>query len=68
MLNLGINNNSAPVPQQHATLWYCDQCESFVSIHSVFIVDEASCPACGTGHLELRGTFDSILEPRFADA
>jgi uncharacterized paraquat-inducible protein A len=68
MLNVGVTNSPVPAPQQHATLWRCGQCDSLVSIHSMFILDEASCPACGTAQLELCGTFDGILGLRFADA
>ena len=68
MLNMEIKNSCAPVPQQHATLWRCDQCNSFVSIHSVFVLDEALCPACGFVQLELCGTFDNTLGLAFADA
>jgi uncharacterized paraquat-inducible protein A len=63
MLNMGITD-----PQQHGTLWRCGQCDSLVSIHTVFILDEALCPACGTVELELCGTFDNVLGKQVADA
>ena len=53
MFNMEITNSCASVPQQRATLWRCGQCNSFVSIHSVFVLDEALCPACGFVQLEL---------------
>jgi uncharacterized paraquat-inducible protein A len=68
MLNIGTTNSCAPVPPQHATLWRCEQCDSFISIHSVFIIDQAMCPACGTVQLKLCGTFDNILGSEIADA
>ncbi len=68
MLNMGITNSRAPVSHQHATLWHCSQCDSLVSVQSVFIFDEALCPACGTVQLELCGTSDNILGIQIADA
>jgi uncharacterized paraquat-inducible protein A len=68
MLNAGITNSSVPALQQRATLWRCEQCDSLISIHSAFILDEAWCPACGTVQLVLCGTFDNILWSQFADA
>ena len=68
MLKMEITNSRTPVPQQHGTLWRCGQCDSLVSIHSVFILGEALCPACGTVQLELCGTFDNVLGKQVADA
>jgi hypothetical protein len=68
MFDTEITNSCASVPQQRATLWRCDRCNSFVSIHSVFVLDEALCPACGFVQLELCGTFDNTLGLAFADA
>ena len=68
MLNMEITDSCASVRQQHATLWRCDQCNAFISIHSVFILDEALCPVCGTVQLELCGTFENILGLPLADA
>ena len=68
MFNMEITNSCASVPQQRATLWRCGQCNSFVSIHSVFVLDEALCPACGFVQLELCGTFDNVLGKQVADA
>jgi uncharacterized paraquat-inducible protein A len=63
-----ITKSRVPVPQQHGTLWRCGQCGSLVSIHSVFILDEALCPACGTVQLELCGPFDNVLGKQSANA
>jgi uncharacterized paraquat-inducible protein A len=68
MLNVGAMSDRATVPQLRATLWRCERCNSFISIHSVQILDEAWCPACGNLPLELCGTFNSILGLQFADA
>ena len=68
MLNVGNTNDRAIASQLRATLWRCDRCNSYVSIHSTHIVDEAFCPVCGDVPLELCGTFDSILGLQFTDA
>jgi uncharacterized paraquat-inducible protein A len=68
MMNVEIASDRATAPQLHATLWRCDRCNSFVAIHSVQVLDEALCPACGTIPLQLCGTFNSILGLQFADA
>jgi len=68
MLNLGGKSICAPAAQQNATLWRCEHCSSFVSIHSGFVVSEAWCPVCDTGQLELCGTFDSLVEHQSWDA
>ena len=68
MLNMATTNSRVPVPQQHGTLWRCGQCDSLVSIHTVFLLHEALCPACGTVQLELCGTFDNVLGTQSANA
>jgi uncharacterized paraquat-inducible protein A len=70
MLNMGIMNrqSAAPKMQMDATLWRCDQCNSFISIHSAQFVNEAFCPTCGDAPLEFCGSFGSILGIQFADA
>ena len=70
MLNTRLMNRRTTLPQMQmdATLWRCDQCNSFVSIHSAQLVDEALCPACGDELLEFCGTVGSILGVQFADA
>jgi ABC-type ATPase with predicted acetyltransferase domain len=52
------------VPNDHelvSTLWQCQQCGSFVSIHSPIPVLNPECPACAMNLLNFCGTFDSIL-------
>jgi hypothetical protein len=68
MLNLGIKDNRASVPQFQASLWHCDGCNSFVSIHSTRIVDAALCPLCGDHSLEPCGNIYSASVLQFADA
>jgi hypothetical protein len=55
-------------PELKRTLWHCEKCGSFVSIHCARVVHEARCPTCTGASLEFCGTFDVILEGRFADA
>lgn len=70
MLNMG--NMSQRTTSRHtdmdATLWRCDQCNSFISIHSAQVVDEAFCPSCRDVPLEFCGAFGSVLGIQFADA
>jgi rubrerythrin len=70
MLNMGTVNRrtTAPKMQMDATLWRCNQCNSFVSIHSPLKVDDACCPACGDTSMEFCGAFASVLGIQFADA
>lgn len=68
MLEVGVTNDHAVVSPLHASLWRCARCNSFISIHSPRMVEQALCPACREGSLELCGTFQSILGLQFADA
>ena len=68
MLNVASMGDSATVRQLHGTLWHCDRCNSFISIHSMHIVDEAFCAVCVDVPLDLCGNFNSILGLQFADA
>ena len=58
---------TSPQKQMDATLWHCDQCNSFVSIHSALKVDDAFCPACGETSMEFCGSFASVLGIQFAE-
>jgi hypothetical protein len=68
MLDVGVANDHSVVHPLHASLWRCERCNSFVSIHSPQIVEQAVCPACREWSLELCGSFQSILGVQFADA
>lgn len=68
MLNVEIRDDRTAVPHFQDTLWHCDRCGSYVSIHSAQIVTDALCPLCGDVLLELCGTFNNILVLPFADA
>jgi uncharacterized paraquat-inducible protein A len=67
MYIMGTNDYPVTRPELKGTLWHCEKCDSFVSLHSARVVREALCPMC-TVELELCGTFDSILGWKFADA
>jgi uncharacterized paraquat-inducible protein A len=68
MLDLNITNRYTTLPQLPTTLWHCDQCDAFISIHSVQVLDQACCPACSDVLLEFCGTIGSIPGIQFADA
>ena len=52
---------SAASPPLCASLWYCDKCTSFVSIHSPQVPVEAPCPSCRDASMLCCGTFQNIL-------
>jgi len=68
MYIMGTADYALTGPQVKGTLWHCDKCESFVSIHCARTLCEALCPNCADVPLEFCGTFDSILGRRFVDA
>jgi hypothetical protein len=68
MLDVRTRDNRDTAPPLRATLWRCDRCDAYISIHSRHMVDEVSCPVCGDLPLEFCGAFDSILGLQFADA
>jgi hypothetical protein len=49
-------------PEMTSTLWHCQRCDSFVSIHSAKVIHETFCPMCFDSELEFCGTFESLLE------
>ncbi len=51
-----------------SSLWRCDFCDTFVSIHSTKVISTANCPTCSTGILKYCGNFDQILGSASADA
>jgi hypothetical protein len=51
-----------------SSLWRCEVCETFVSIHSAQIVVQASCPICCDSQLKFCGSFDQIMGARGAVA
>lgn len=68
MYIMGTADYPLPGPDFKGTLWHCEQCDSFVSIHCATMLREALCPSCAEVALEFCGTFDSILGKGFADA
>jgi hypothetical protein len=55
-------------PDLNGTLWLCDQCGSFISIHSSRVLGELPRPVCGDEMLEFCVAFDSGLGHVFGDA
>ncbi len=51
-----------------SSLWRCDHCDTFVSIHSTRTISRAVCPTCTTGSLNYCGNFDQILGAGSTDA
>jgi hypothetical protein len=68
MLDLGVTSYHGAVSPLSGSLWRCERCNLFVSIHSPQIVEQALCRACGTTSLEFCGSFQSIVGLQFADA
>jgi hypothetical protein len=60
--------NPAARPQGRDTLWRCENCNSFIAIHSEMMVDEALCPACTNVLLKYYGPCDGVFLHPFADA
>jgi len=50
------------------TLWHCQSCDAFVSIHSAKVVCVTLCPMCPGAELEFCGTFESVLGTQLTDA
>jgi len=55
-------------PEMTGTLWHCQSCDSFVSIHTAKVVRETLCPLCLGAELEFCGTFESVLGRQLTDA
>lgn len=47
MLNAEMTGPYPFLAEGGTTLWYCDGCSEFTSIHSAQVLHEAFCPACG---------------------
>jgi hypothetical protein len=66
MYIMGTLNYPVIYPEFSGTLWHCDNCDSFVSIHRAKPVKEPLCPTCAKGLLDFCGAFDSVLGKDFA--
>lgn len=55
-------------PNLRGTLWICETCGSFISLHSSRVVHELDCPLCGAEMLESFVAFDCDLGQVFGDA
>lgn len=54
-------------PDKSGTIWRCDWCDSFVSIHCAKPVKCAICPTCAERLLEFYGTFEGIIARHLTD-
>jgi uncharacterized paraquat-inducible protein A len=68
MLHTDSTNSYTTLPQLGTTLWHCDRCNAFISIHSAKLLDQAFCPACGEVLLDFCGRLSSMPGIQFADA
>lgn len=68
MLNLDIAKKYTDLPDLGITLWHCQRCDAFISIHSAQALDDAFCPACTTVLLEFCGRINGIPGIQFGDA
>lgn len=67
MFITGGTSFPTPKPAMKGTLWHCEKCGSFVSIHSARALEELACPVC-LNELEFCTAFDSGLGQVFGDA
>jgi hypothetical protein len=67
MFITGSFSHTVPTPTMRGTLWHCEQCGSFISIHSARVVEDLSCPVC-LSELEFCNSFDSGLVQSVCDA
>jgi len=68
MEHLGMAGSCTTLPQQCATLWYCNHCNALISIQSVRVVDGVFCPACVEAPLEFCGRFSGFPGLQRVDA
>jgi len=68
MLHPDSKNGYTTLTQLGTTLWHCDRCNAFISIHSAQLLDQAFCPACGEVLLEFCGRLSCMPGIPFADA
>ena len=68
MSDSGVATQTVPASQLHSSLWRCERCNLFISIHAGYVVSEAFCPVCLGLPLKLCGTFEDMLGIRFDDA
>lgn len=68
MFILGTRDYPTNRTEITGTLWHCQRCDAFVSIHSARVVHETLCPMCIDTELDFCGTFESLLGRQFTDA
>lgn len=68
MLTLEMTNCRTSPKQVCTTLWHCNGCDAFVSIHSAQHPDAIHCPVCGEVLLDFCGRLSTIPGIQFGDA
>jgi hypothetical protein len=68
MFTTGGTDFPAPRLQSKATLWHCEECGAFISIHSASAVREPHCPVCISELLEFCVAFDSGFGQSYGDS
>ncbi len=59
----------AELHEEHkSSLWRCELCDTFVSIHSLKPISQASCPTCNSASLYYCGDFERVLGMKAIDA
>jgi len=54
-------NLSTMLGDSSNSLWKCEICETFVSIHSKQVITQVSCPVCAGEQLTFCGSLEQIL-------
>ncbi len=68
MLDPGTITERSRIPQITASLWHCSQCNAFVSIRALKVVEEPFCPACAEVALDFCGTMCGIPGLSFGES
>ena len=55
-------------PVFKGTLWHCEKCGSFISLHSAEAVEDLPCPVCSDEMMVFCTSFDSGFEGMIAEA
>ena len=67
MFITGSSGHPTPKPAMKGTVWHCEKCSSFITIHSARIVQDLSCPVC-LNELEFCTAFDGGFVPSAGEA
>jgi rubrerythrin len=64
-LTFEVSKGRDTVPPSQATLWQCEVCDTFISIHSAECVTEPLCPICGDVRVQFCGELQDLFGPQF---